>query len=102
MSDEHDVFVPRHELPLSGGAPHNHALHAVLNLVVQESVVAVEVELAAARGSGRDGREDGVRDGARARERERESCGVDGGPRYRAPKAEAGARARAKVAKVAS
>ena len=39
---------------------------------------------------------------ARALERERERGGVDGGPRYRAPKAAAGARARAKVAKVAS
>ena len=49
---------------------------------------------------GKDGGCGGNQDceGAMAGER----GGVDGGPRYRAPKAEAGARARAKVAKVAS
>ena len=74
----------------------NHALHAILNLVVQESVVAVEVELAAARGSGTGEKM------ASGTALERERGVVDGGPSYRAPKAEAGARAGAKVAKVAS
>ena len=47
VRDEHDVLVPRHELALSRRPADDHALHAVLYLVLEQRVVARQVELSA-------------------------------------------------------
>ena len=44
VRDEHDVLVPVHQLPLAGGAAHDQAVHAGLDLVVHKVVVPGQVE----------------------------------------------------------
>ena len=46
VRDEHDVLVPAHELPFPSRAPHDDALHAVADLLLQDAVVRGQVELA--------------------------------------------------------
>lgn len=55
VGDEHDVLVPRHELALPGGAPHDQTLHAALDLLLHERVVRREVHLAVWQVRGLDG-----------------------------------------------
>mmetsp|Transcript_2151 Transcript_2151/g.5870 ORF Transcript_2151/g.5870 Transcript_2151/m.5870 type:complete len:335 (+) Transcript_2151:141-1145(+) len=45
VRDQHDVLVPRHQLTLSRRSTDYHALHSVLYLILQELVVAHQVEL---------------------------------------------------------
>eukprot|EP00212_Chloropicon_laureae_P007648 CAMPEP_0197494824 /NCGR_PEP_ID=MMETSP1311-20131121/32534_1 /TAXON_ID=464262 /ORGANISM="Genus nov. species nov., Strain RCC856" /LENGTH=340 /DNA_ID=CAMNT_0043040267 /DNA_START=74 /DNA_END=1097 /DNA_ORIENTATION=+ len=57
VRDEHDVLVPRHELPLARRAADDDALNAVLDLLLQEGVVRREVEAPVLEVRGLEGRD---------------------------------------------
>ncbi len=44
VGDEHDVLVPRHELPLPRGASNDEAIHAIVDLQVQAMLSLFSVE----------------------------------------------------------
>jgi hypothetical protein len=58
VRNQHDVLVPRHELPFARGAANNDAPHAVFDLVIQQAIVGLQIELAVGQVGRLDGRDE--------------------------------------------
>jgi len=55
VRDEHDVFVPAHELPLARGAAHDETADARRDLLLHQRIVHGEIHLAVGKVRGLDG-----------------------------------------------